>query len=114
MQAVHDREIGAQRKRVEDPKLVRGEGQYVDDMRLPGTLEVVFVRSDYAHATINSVDLSAALAVPGVVAAWDGEKVKGVTRMANTIAIENKRLRTNPRIPIPGLSSTRQIVLSES
>ena len=37
MTAVHDREIGAQRKRVEDPRLVRGEGQYVDDLRLPGT-----------------------------------------------------------------------------
>src|SRR5262249_60415294 len=88
MQAVHDREIGAQRKRVEDPRLVRGEGQYVDDLRLPGTLEVVFVRSDYAHARINRVDLSAALASPGVVAAWDGERVKDVRRMPNNIAIE--------------------------
>jgi carbon-monoxide dehydrogenase large subunit len=96
MQAVHDREIGAQRKRVEDPRLVRGEGQYVDDMRLPGTLEVVFVRSDYAHARINSVDLSAALAQPGVVAAWDGEHVKNVTRMANTIAIEDKNVSPLP------------------
>ncbi|MCC6419462.1 MAG: hypothetical protein IT429_14610, partial [Gemmataceae bacterium] len=68
MTAVFEREIGAQRKRVEDPRLVRGEGQYVDDIKLPGTLELVFVRSDYAHATIKSIDLSAALAAPGVVA----------------------------------------------
>jgi hypothetical protein len=44
-------------------------------LRLPGLLELVFVRSDYAHANINSIDLSAALAAPGVVAAWDGERV---------------------------------------
>ena len=96
MQAVHDREIGAQRKRVEDPRLVRGEGQYVDDLRLPGTLELVFVRSDYAHATINSVDLSAALAAPGVVAAWDGERVKDVARMTNSIPIEGRKVSPLP------------------
>jgi carbon-monoxide dehydrogenase large subunit len=96
MTAVHDREIGAQRKRVEDPRLVRGEGQYVDDLRLPGTLEVVFVRSDYAHAKINSVDVSAALAQPGVVAAWDGERVKDVARFTNSIAIEDKNVSPLP------------------
>ena len=96
MQAVQDREIGAQRKRVEDPRLVRGEGEYVDDVRLPGTLEVVFVRSDYAHARINRVDLSAALEQPGVVAAWDGERVKDVARMANSIAIEDKNVSPLP------------------
>ncbi len=96
MAAVFEREIGAQRKRVEDPRLVRGEGQYVDDLKIPGTLELVFVRSDYAHATINSVDLSAALAAPGVAAVWDGERVKDVARMANTIAIQDKHVSPLP------------------
>ncbi|MGE3910742.1 MAG: xanthine dehydrogenase family protein molybdopterin-binding subunit, partial [Chloroflexota bacterium] len=96
MTVVHDPEIGAFRKRVEDPRLVRGEGQYVDDFRLPGTLEVQFVRSDYAHAKINRVDISAAAAHPGVVAVWDGERVKDATRMANTIAIEDKNVSPLP------------------
>ena len=96
MTAVHDREIGAQRKRVEDPRLVRGEGQYVDDLRLPGTLEVVFVRSDYAHARSTASISSAALAAPGVVAAWDGERVKDVARMTNSIAIEDKNVSPLP------------------
>ena len=94
--AVQDREIGAYRKRVEDPRLVRGEGQYVDDLRLPGTLELVFVRSDYAHANINSVDLSAAQAAPGVVAVWDGERVKDVDRITNSIPIEGRRISPLP------------------
>jgi carbon-monoxide dehydrogenase large subunit len=96
MQAVHAREIGAQRKRVEDPRLVRGEGQYVDDLRLPGTLELVFVRSDYAHARINGVDLGAALAAPGVIAAWDGEHVKDVARITNSIPIEGRKISPLP------------------
>ncbi len=46
-------EIGSQRKRVEDPCLVlRGKGQYVEDLRLAGMAEVVFLRSPYAHARI--------------------------------------------------------------
>jgi carbon-monoxide dehydrogenase large subunit len=96
MATVQDREIGAFRKRVEDPRLVRGEGQYVDDLRLPGAVDLVFVRSDYAHARLNRVDLSAAKAAPGVVAVWDGERVKDVTRMANTIAIEDKNVSPLP------------------
>jgi carbon-monoxide dehydrogenase large subunit len=96
MQAVRDREIGAFRKRVEDPRLVRGEGQYVDDVRLPGTADVVFVRSDYAHARITRVDLSAARAQPGVLAVWDGARVKDATRMPNTIAIEDKHVSPLP------------------
>jgi aerobic carbon-monoxide dehydrogenase large subunit len=96
MTAVFEREIGALRKRVEDPRLVRGEGQYVDDLRMPGTLEVAFVRSDYAHAKIGRIDLSAAEAAPGVVAVWDGSRVKDATRMANTIAIEEKNVSPLP------------------
>jgi carbon-monoxide dehydrogenase large subunit len=96
MTAVQDREIGAHRKRVEDPRLVRGEGQYVDDLRLPGTLELVFVRSDYAHANINGVDLNAARAAPGVAAAWDGEHVKDVARITNSIAIEGRKISPLP------------------
>ncbi len=46
------KQVGAARKRVEDPRLLRGEGAYVDDLREPGMLHAVFVRSPHPHARI--------------------------------------------------------------
>src|SRR5689334_13281542 len=59
--------VGAARKRVEDPRLLRGEGAYVDDLREEGCLHAVFVRSPYPHARIRGIETAAARAVPGVV-----------------------------------------------
>jgi aerobic carbon-monoxide dehydrogenase large subunit len=67
--------IGASVRRKEDGRLVRGAGQYVDDVHLAGTLHIAVVRSPHAHARIRGVDLSAARAQPGVVAAVDGAAV---------------------------------------
>src|SRR5215470_8638821 len=67
--------IGQRVKRTEDPRLIRGLAHYVDDIALPGTLHVAFVRSIYAHAKINSVDTSAARSAPGVVAVYTGQDV---------------------------------------
>src|SRR5215208_7856990 len=67
--------VGQRVKRTEDPRLIRGLAHYVDDIALPGTLHVTFVRSIYAHAKINSIDTSAALAAPGVVAVYTGKDV---------------------------------------
>jgi carbon-monoxide dehydrogenase large subunit len=64
------RNVGAVVKRLEDPRLTTGRGRYTDDIFLPGMLELAFVRSTEAHAAIKSVDLAAARALPGVVAAW--------------------------------------------
>ena len=58
--------FGESVKRKEDPALLRGEGQYVDDIHLPGTLHAAFVRSPHAHARVGRIDKSAALAVAGV------------------------------------------------
>jgi carbon-monoxide dehydrogenase large subunit len=60
------RYFGASVPRKEDPRYLRGEGRYVDDMTLPGTLHAAFVRSPHAHARIVRVDAAAARAVPGV------------------------------------------------
>jgi aerobic carbon-monoxide dehydrogenase large subunit len=57
--------VGQRVRRVEDPRFLKGEGSYVDDMRLPGALRVTFVRSDLAHARILGIDASAAAALPG-------------------------------------------------
>jgi aerobic carbon-monoxide dehydrogenase large subunit len=59
-------------RRIEDPALVAGRGQFTDDISRPGQTHMAFVRSPYAHARINSVDASAALALPGVLAAFSG------------------------------------------
>jgi aerobic carbon-monoxide dehydrogenase large subunit len=64
--------VGQPLRRKEDPKLLVGEGKYTDDLVVPGALWMSVVRSPYAHARIKSVDVTAALAMPGVVAAYSG------------------------------------------
>lgn len=58
--------------RKEDARFVRGQGNYVDDVNLPGMLHGSFLRSPYAHAKIVSIDTSAAEALPGVKAVITG------------------------------------------
>jgi carbon-monoxide dehydrogenase large subunit len=67
--------VGQRIKRTEDPRLIKGLAHYVDDIRLPDTLHVVFVRSMYAHARINGIDTTAAASAPGVVAVYTGKDI---------------------------------------
>ena len=62
------RYVGQSVPRVEDPRLLRGRARYIDDVRVPGTLHVVFVRSPFGHAAIRSVDAAQARALDGVAA----------------------------------------------
>jgi len=62
--------MGARVPRLEDPRLLRGEAGFVDDLRLPGTLHAAILRSPHAHARIRGIDLSAVRAAPGVVDAF--------------------------------------------
>jgi CO/xanthine dehydrogenase Mo-binding subunit len=64
------RSIGESVTRIEDPPLLAGQGRYVADVDLPGMVSLTVVRSDLAHATVQSVDLSAARAAPGVIDAF--------------------------------------------
>ena len=64
------RYFGERIKRNEDPRLLTGQGLYVDDVNLPNMLHVAFVRSPYAHAKINSIDISQAMQREGVVAIY--------------------------------------------
>lgn len=64
------RYFGQPIKRNEDPRLLRGQALFVDDVNLPGMLHVAFLRSDHAHARINSIDVSAALEREGIVAVY--------------------------------------------
>jgi len=65
--------IGESIKRVEDARFLRGKGNYLDDIELPGMLHMAILRSPHAHARINSVDTSAASSMPGVIAVVTGE-----------------------------------------
>ena len=67
--------VGGGLKRKEDPKLITGQGRYVDDIALPGMLYLAFVRSPVAHANIASIDTSAAKELPGVVAVYTGPEL---------------------------------------
>lgn len=67
-------------KRKEDARFVRGEGNYVDDVNLPGMLHSAILRSPHAHARILSIDTSAAEALPGVHAVITGKTLEGLPR----------------------------------
>jgi carbon-monoxide dehydrogenase large subunit len=67
--------------RLEDPTLLTGEGKYVDDLVEPGMLYVALVRSSVAHGTINSVDVSEASSMPGVVAVFHAGNDLGMPAM---------------------------------
>jgi carbon-monoxide dehydrogenase large subunit len=62
--------FGARIKRSEDPQLLTGRAQFVDDVDIPGMVHAAFKRSDYAHARITGIDVTAARALPGVLAVY--------------------------------------------
>ncbi|HTO88304.1 MAG TPA: aerobic carbon-monoxide dehydrogenase large subunit [Thermoanaerobaculia bacterium] len=64
--------MGHSIKRKEDPRFLRGKGNYVDDIQLPGMLHMDIVRSPYAHAKIKKIDSTKALQTPGVLAVITG------------------------------------------
>src|ERR1700686_1013719 len=64
--------MGHSMKRKEDPRFIRGQGEYIEDVTLPNMVWMDIVRSPYAHATIKSIDASEALKIPGVLAVITG------------------------------------------
>ena len=68
--------VGQALKRKEDPRLITGRGVYTDDMVVPGMLYAAFVRSPEAHATITSIDTTAAREHPGVEAVFTGKDME--------------------------------------
>ena len=67
------REIGAPRRRVEDPLLLRGQGRFVDDLPLAGALAVALVRSPYPAARVLAIEAAEATRLPGVLAVGTAE-----------------------------------------
>jgi len=68
--------IGKSVKRVEDNRLLKGEGKYTDDFNMPNQTFAVYVRSPHAHANLVSVDISAAKAMDGVINVFTGKDIK--------------------------------------
>ncbi|HZU07011.1 MAG TPA: xanthine dehydrogenase family protein molybdopterin-binding subunit [Chloroflexota bacterium] len=75
-QAIQTRWMGTALKRKEDPRLLTGQGRFLDDIKLPGMLHAAFVRSPHAHARVLRVDASAARALPGVYAVLTGAEAR--------------------------------------
>ncbi|MCY0879275.1 MAG: aerobic carbon-monoxide dehydrogenase large subunit [Firmicutes bacterium] len=73
VEATEAQPLGKAVKRKEDPRLIRGQGRYLDDIVLPNMLYMALVRSPYAHARIRGIDVEEALKVPGVQAVLTGE-----------------------------------------
>ncbi|HLA15693.1 MAG TPA: aerobic carbon-monoxide dehydrogenase large subunit, partial [Candidatus Limnocylindrales bacterium] len=68
--------MGHAKKRKEDPRFIRGQGEYIEDVVLPNMVWMDIVRSPYAHAKIKSIDASEALAMPGVLAVITGKDLE--------------------------------------
>jgi carbon-monoxide dehydrogenase large subunit len=88
------RYLGAHVKRLEDPRLLAGQGSFLDDLTLPGLLHAAFVRSAHAHAIVRSVDAEAGRLVPGVVLVLTGRDLEG--EVAPLV----------PRLEAPGFTPT--------
>ena len=73
--------VGQRFKRTEDARLVRGQARYVDDIHLPGTLHVAFVRSPHAHARLVGIDRSRAARAPSVRAVVSAADLGGLPPM---------------------------------
>ena len=69
--------VGQRVKRREDPRLIQGQGTYVDDVKLVGLRHLAFKRSDVAHGRIQSVDVGAAREMDGVDAVFTGAEIAG-------------------------------------
>lgn len=92
--------VGASVPRPQARQFVRGRGRYTDDLRVAGTLHAVFLRSPYAHARIESIDLDAARKAPGVVAAFDGEAIGRICPAWTTRFATLPKHRSAPQPPL--------------
>ena len=93
--------IGAPIKRREDPRLVQGLSHYVDDIKLVNTLHCTFLRSDYAHADIKSIDTEAAENLSGVVKVITGSDIAGkVGSIPCAAEIEGLKVPDHPALAV--------------
>src|SRR5271170_6652666 len=82
--------VGQSVPRKEDPTLLRGRGQYTDDISLPGQAYAVMVRSQNAHGVIRSVDIEAARKMPGVLGVYTAADLKGYGPLKCVVPFNNR------------------------
>ncbi len=92
--------VGRALPRVEDARLLTGNGRFTDDVELPGMLHAAFVRSPHAHARIRAIDASAALALDGVEAVLTASDLAAVTSPYIS-ALARDEVRTLTRTLLP-------------
>ena len=97
--------VGQPVRRSEDPKLVRGEGRYTDDIGLKGQAYAVMVRSSEPHGIIGNIDTTGAKAMPGVLAVLTGEDLKAYGGLKCNLPLKSKDgspIKYRPRPALAG------------
>ena len=101
--------VGQSVKRVEDPRLLTGNGRYTDDIQPRRQAHAYFVRSPHAHASFTKVDTSAAAKAPGVLAVVTGADLKaaGIGDVPCLVPLKNRDGSSMPMTPRPALAVGR-------
>ena len=104
--AVQKFAVGQPVPRTEDPTLVRGQGRYTDDLRLPNQAYAAIVRSRHAHGVIRKIDVSGARDMPGVLGAFTGQDLAaaGYGTLKCIVPFKNRdgsEMRKPPRPALP-------------
>jgi len=102
---VTEKLVGQRIKRNEDPRLLTGQALFVGDVDIPGMLHAAFLRSDYAHARLRSIDVSAARERPGVVGVYTAEDMgdawqPGPPLVIPPPTIEEVEFHTRTQVPL--------------
>jgi carbon-monoxide dehydrogenase large subunit len=99
--------IGQPVPRTEDPTLVRGEGCYTDDIKLPGEAYAVIVRSRVAHGVIKGIDTSAARSMPGVLGVYTGADLADYGTLKCIVPFNNRDGTPMIKPPRPALPTDK-------
>jgi len=99
--------IGQPVPRSEDPILVRGEGRYTDDVKLPGEAYAVMVRSRHAHGVIKRIDTAAARAMPGVLGVYTGADLTAYGTLKCIVPFNNRDGSPMKKPPRPALPTDK-------
>ncbi len=101
--------IGQALERVEDPRLLRGEGRFLSDRRVAGEAQLVLVRSPHAHARILRIDATAAASAPGVLGVFTVEDLLRDGLRPTSVTLQRRRPDGAPMFwrPHPGLARDR-------
>ena len=106
--------VGQPVKRFEDPRLVTGQGEYVDDVKLPGMTYAAFLRSPHAHAIIKSIDTTKASQMPGVEMVITGADLEGQISGIETRQLAEWEMDTLEVPDLPALANRKTFFVGET